>query len=262
MRLRRGRDRADILAVTPAKCLAFGAVMALGFSSMHAQAGAGASQPEPAGRVIESLTLHLELAGLKAAKAPEVFEGELVLSVSGPYRSVAAAFAHEGFATLHAYERNRQGIFVLAYPVPLKRTEPLEYRIVADGVWTLDPSNPERRSDAATGVDVSVAQVPYLSDLHLGVYRLLDEDGRTARFLFRGASGEAVTVCGDFDNWDPFIHEMSETSPGLYRLDLPLPPGRHYYAFVYRGEELPDPLNPVKAANGDGKVVSVLVVAN
>jgi hypothetical protein len=207
------------------------------------------------------LNLHLELAGLKAARPPEVIEGELVLSAYGPYRAVAAAFAHEGFAILHPYERNRQGVFVLAYPVPLKRTEALEYRIVADGVWTLDPANSERLADPMTGVEVSVAQVPYLSDLHLGLYQLLDEDGRTARFLFRGASGESVSVCGDFDNWDPFIHEMEETSPGLYRLDLPLSPGRHFYAFVYRGEELPDPLNPVKASNRDGKVVSVLVAA-
>jgi 1,4-alpha-glucan branching enzyme len=105
-----------------------------------------------------------------------------------------------------------------------------------------------------------VARVPYLSDLHLGLYKLLGDDGRTARFLFRGESGESVTVCGDFDNWDPFIHEMSETSPGIYQLDLPLPQGRHYYAFVYRGEELPDPLNPEKAANREGKIVSVLTV--
>ena len=71
-----------------------------------------------------------------------------------------------------------------------------------------------------------------------------------------------MSVCGDFDNWDPFIHEMPETSPGYTGLDLPLPPGRHYYTFVYRGEELPDPLNPAKAANRDGKIVSVLQVAN
>ena len=69
-----------------------------------------------------------------------------------------------------------------------------------------------------------------------------------------------MTVCGDFDNWDPFIHELVETSPGIYELELPLPPGRHYYTFIYRGEALTDPLNPDKAANRDGKAVSVLNV--
>jgi hypothetical protein len=240
------------------------AVLAMALASLGLGAEGGAkplAQPKAAGRVIENLDLHLALAGMKAAKAPQVIEGELVLSVSGPYRAVAAAFAHEGFAQLHAYERNRQGVFVLAYPVPLKWAGgTLEYRIVVDGVWTIDPSDPERRSDPATGLELSVAAVPYLSDLHLGLYKVLGDDGRTARFIFRGASGESVTVCGDFNNWDPFIHEMSETSPGVYRLDLPLPRGKHYYDFVYRGEELPDPLNPAKAATRDGKEVSVVVV--
>jgi hypothetical protein len=223
--------------------------------------GKTAAQPRTAGRVIENLNLHLALAGLKVAEAPRVIEGELVLSASGPYRAVAAAFAHEGFAKLHAYERNRQGVFVLAYPVPLKwESGKLDYRVIVDGVWTTDPANPERVSDPATGLELSTAAVPYLSDLHLGLYKILGDDGHTARFIFRGEKGESVTVCGDFNNWDPFIHAMSETSPGVYQLELPLSRGRHFYDFVYRGEELPDPLNPAKAATRDGKEVSVLVV--
>jgi hypothetical protein len=248
--------------VTSIRYLLVSAAIAALLLPLGAEEGATLARSKTAGRVIESLPLHLELAGMKAAKAPEVMEGELLLSASGPYRAVAAAFAHEGFAILHPYERNRQGVFVLAYPIPLKRSEDLHYRVIVDGVWTIDPANPERREDPETGVELSVARVPYLSDLHLGLYRLLDEDGSTARFLFRAASGESVTVCGDFDNWDPFLYEMAETSPGIYQLDLPLSPGRHYYTFVYRGEALPDPLNPVKAASREGKVVSVLTVAN
>jgi hypothetical protein len=247
--------------VTSKKTAALAIAIAVASLSLWAEGAKAPVQPKTAGRVIESLPLHLALAGMKAAQAPRVVEGELVLSASGPYRSVAAAFAHEDFATLHPYERNRQGVFVLAYPVPLKwKAETLEYRIIIDGVWTVDPADPERRSDPATGLELSIARVPYLSDLHLGLYKVLAEDGRTARFLFQGASGESVTVCGDFNGWDPFIHEMSETSPGVYQLELPLPPGRHYYDFVYRGEELPDPLNPQKAATKEGREVSVLVV--
>lgn len=238
--------------------------MAAAFLSLQARLGSAEGstvEPKPAGRVIENLELHLALAGMKTARAPRVIKDELVLSVSGPYRSVAAAFAHEGFSTLHPYERNRQGVFVLAYPVPLKWDKgKLDYRVVIDGVWTLDPVAPERETDPDTGLEVSVASVPFLSDLHLGLYKILGEDGRTARFLFRGAAGESVAVCGDFNNWDPFIHAMEETSPGMYQLELPLPKGRHYYDFVYRGEELPDPLNPDKAATREGKEVSVLVV--
>jgi hypothetical protein len=249
--------------VTQLRCLAAAAALAIIAMPLGAEGSASPRpQPKVLGRVIESLPLHLEMSMLKAAKAPEAIEGELLLSASGPYRAVAAAFAHEGFAILHPYERNRQGVFVLAYPIPLKRSEALEYRVIVDGVWTVDPANPERRTDPASGLELSVARVPNLSDLHLGLYRLLGDDGRTARFLFRAASGESVSVSGDFDNWDPFIHAMPETSPGQYQLDLPLPPGTHYYCFIYRGESLSDPLNPAKASSADGKIVSVLTVAN
>jgi hypothetical protein len=252
-----GLPAADIIAVTSKEILVLALFAGAALSAFAAEGG-GPVQVKTAGRVIESLPLHLELASMKKAKAPEVIEGELVLSVSGPYRSVAAAFEHEGFAQLHAYEKNRQGVFVLAYPIPLKRSAAIEYRIIVDGAWMADPAAPERKIDQSSGLELSVAHVPYLSDLHMGKYQLLADDGRTARFLFRGESGESVTVCGDFDNWDPFLLEMSETSPGVYELSLPLSPGRHYYNFIYRGEALTDPLNPQKAANREGKVVSVL----
>jgi hypothetical protein len=213
-----------------------------------------------AAATVDSLPLHLLLAGMKSPQGPQVFEGSLVLSARGPYRFVGAAFEHEGFAVIHPFERNKQGVFVLAYRIPLKRSSPLVYRLIMDGVWTPDPSNPERFPDPATGLELSVAKVPNLSDLHLGLYKILGEDGRTAHFLFQGSPGEVVTVCGDFDNWDPFIHEMSETSPGTYELELPLSPGLHFYAYVYRGQVLPDPLNVDKASNREGKLVSVLVV--
>jgi len=208
----------------------------------------------------DSLSLHLKLSSIASARSPEVAEGALVLSVAGPYRFVGAAFQHEGFASIHAFSKNRQGVFVLAYPVPLKRSEPLAYRLVIDGVWTTDPANPRRFPDPVARVELSIADIPYISDLRLGVYRVLAEDGRTARFVFRAESGQVVTVCGDFDNWDPFIHEMIETAPGIYELELPLPVGIHYYTYIYRGQSLPDPLNPAKATSADGKVVSVLSV--
>jgi len=208
--------------------------------------------------VVESLPLHLLLSGMRRAGPPEAFQDWMVFSAAGPYRFVGAAFEHEGFAVIHPFERNENGVFILALPVPLKRREGLVYRIVKDGAWSCDENNPRRRLDPVGGVELSVVDVPYLSDLHLGKYAILGEDGRTARFIFRGAPGETVAVCGDFDNWDPFIHAMAETSPGVYELSLPLSPGAHCYAFVYRGELVADPLNPEKATDPEGRAVSVL----
>jgi hypothetical protein len=208
---------------------------------------------------IESLSLHLHLAALREAQAPEVLEGYLILTAKGPYRSVAAAFESEGYTRIHPYERNRQGVFILAMPVPLKTREPIAYRMIVDGAWMADPLNP-LKGEGRAGIAVSFAMVPYLSDEKPGLYRILAEDGRTARFLFKGAPGMVVTVAGSFNNWDPFLYEMSETSPGVYELEVSLTPGTHYYAFYYDGDEHPDALNLQKASDREGRVVSVLVV--
>jgi len=50
---------------------------------------------------VTSVNLHLYLSGLKEARAPAVVEEHLVLSVSGPYRFVGAAFANEDWNSVH-----------------------------------------------------------------------------------------------------------------------------------------------------------------
>jgi len=243
--------------------LALALAATLGAGAQHGGSAKPATAVEkPKGMLIESLPLHLHLAGLAKADSPRIVEGHLVLSAAGPFRFVGAAFEPEGFAVIHPFDRNAQGVFVFAWEVPPHRAGPLAYRLVVDGVWIPDPANPRRVVDRSSALELSVADLPDVSDLRLGVYRHLLGEGRVARFIFQAAPGEIVSVCGSFDNWDPFIHEMRETRPGTYELELPLPPGVNYYCFVYRGESLPDPLNASRAVTVDGKVVSALVVGN
>lgn len=207
----------------------------------------------------ESVDLHLRLVSMKEAGPPLIFEDRLILSAKGPWRSVSAAFESEGFTTLHPYLRNKQGVFLLVLPLPLKAKAPIAYRLVVDGAWIADPFNP-LRAESSSGSFVSLAQVPYLSDEVAGAYHILDRDGHTAHFLFKGEAGMVVTLAGTFNNWDPFLYEMEETSPGVYRLDLSLLDGVHYYAFYYDGEAHADPLNIDRATAPSGQVVSALAV--
>jgi hypothetical protein len=229
------------------------ALLLFALSAILLQAGLASGTPE------ESLDLHSRLVSMKEAGKPEVFEDRLILSAKGPWRSVAAAFESEGFATLHPYERNRQGVFLLVLPLPIKARSPIAYRLVVDGAWIVDPLNP-LRTETRSGVLVSLAQVPYLSDEVPGRYLILGEDGHTAHFLVKAEPGLVVTLAGSFNNWDPFLYEMEETSPGVYRLDLSLLDGIHYYAFYYHGEAHWDRLNEERATAPSGEVVSVLYV--
>lgn len=209
---------------------------------------------------VQSLALHLHISGLSDAQPPLIVDDHLVLSVKGPYRYVGAAFAHEQWKEIHSFERNRYGIWVLAVPLPYGDAMNTVYRLVLDGLWAADPSNPERVRDPDTGATVSAVHFPARSRTVLGVWNPAKAGG--AVFWFQGESGQRVCVAGSFNAWDPFIHEMTEVAPGSYRLELDLPPGEYYYVFVYRGESIPDPINSRLLYGRDGRPVSALTVAS
>lgn len=208
---------------------------------------------------VYSLTLHLHIASLTEAEPPAIVDDHLVLSVQGPYRFVGAAFSHEDWREIHAFERNRNGIWVLAVPLPYGDPMTSSYRLVLDGLWAADPNNPERARDPASGASVSLLRLPGREKIVLGVWDPANAEGAT--FWFEGEPGQRVTVSGSFNGWDPFIHELEEVAPGKYRLDLDLGPGEYYYVYIYRGERVPDPLNSRLLYGKDGRAVSAITVA-
>lgn len=208
---------------------------------------------------IDNTTLHIHLAGLSNARAPEIVEDWLVLSVKGQYRYVGAAFSHENWSKTHAFEKNREGVWVLAIPLPYGDASHATYRLILDGLWVADPSNPERVLDRTSGVSLSVLHFPGRSRTVLGVWDPAGPDG--AVFWFKGMPGERVSVAGNFNAWDPFIHELEEIAPGEYMLKLNLPVGEYYYVFVYRNEFIPDPLNSQMLYSRDGRYVSWLKIS-
>lgn len=207
---------------------------------------------------VTSLPLHLHLSGLKEARPPEIVDSFLVLSAKGPYRHVGASFSFEDWSRVLSFELNRNGVFVLAVPLPYGARSVVSYRLVLDGMWSADPSNPRRERDPATGASMSVLTLPERPIAVLGAWDPGSEGKAT--FLFNGEPGRVVSVAGTFNGWDPFIHELDETAPGRYELSLDLAPGEYLYAFVYRGERIPDPINKRRAYSRSGEALSALTI--
>jgi len=86
-------------------------------------------------------------------------------------------------------------------------------------------------------------------------------DMRRVEFHLEAAPGLSVFLTGDFNNWDPHAHPMSEASAdGRYKLAIRLPPGKHEYLFVIDDEWCRDPQNPDAVPNAYGSTNSVLTV--
>ena len=204
--------------------------------------------------------VHLAVTGMERPEPPHFIDGNLIVSYDSPrqLRFVGAAFEHEQFRRTHAFFKNDHGVFVLIYPVPDDKTiTELRYRIVADGLWIPDPTAEYTVRDM-NGLELSRVPIPPRFR-RITEVPFIQPDGRT-RFIYSGAPGNKVYIAGGFNNWDPFMHRMTETDPGTYEITLRLQPGEHFYYFVSNGLKVLDPRNPRKGTDYEGTEASLFRV--
>jgi hypothetical protein len=209
---------------------------------------------------------------------PVFFENSVIFTAPSDLRRVGVAFAHENFSRVYWFRQllvpqdrlnapippgqrmpdphRDSGIQFYVYQVPDHINE-LEYRLVVNGLWTVDPANSVVRRDPISGLNLSVLSVPSRRALR---HNPLSGLPAGLNFLFRGPPGEKVTVAGNFNNWDPFMFELKEGPPGVYSISIPLPPGTYHYVFFHRGQRYVDPQNPQRIYARDGSAASMIVI--
>ncbi|MDR0568551.1 MAG: isoamylase [Spirochaetaceae bacterium] len=226
---------------------------------------------------IESSYFIDHLLSITEPGKPEIFEDGVIFTAPSAYNRVGIAFAHEGFGKVYwfkklvypedesaqtdkakkakgpAYIDSGVAFHVFTLPPDLKE---VEYRLIINGLWTTDPANPVTRIDRTSGAAYSVVSVPEVKKAAASP----TAPAGSILFKYKGPPGETITVAGNFNGWDPFMYELRETSPGLYTLILPLPPGVYHYVFFHRGERIVDPTNRQRVYTKDGKAASLAVV--
>ena len=82
------------------------------------------------------------------------------------------------------------------------------------------------------------------------------------RFVFVDSHASSVALVGDFNEWTKGATELKLSgAPGVWAVSVPLPAGRHEYAFIVNGKRwVADPL-AVKSSDEFGTESSVIRVA-
>jgi hypothetical protein len=85
---------------------------------------------------------------------------------------------------------------------------------------------------------------------------------RAIQFVLAAPGASQVSLVGDFNGWDSAATPLQPVgAAGVWSVEVPLPPGRHEYAFVIDGREWrPDPAAPRALANEYGPPNSVITV--
>ncbi len=211
-------------------------------------AGAWAANP---------VNLDIAIKSIDSTQPPKMVQDELILSLkpSHPVRFVGARFANESWKILHPYALNEKGVFVLDYPVP-EGVREIRYRVVVDGLWMSDPSNPVSNVDT-TGVEFSLYTLE--SEPARPILNPKPAEAGALTFVFNGNPGRRVSLVGDFNNWDPFMDPLDETSPGSYSITLRVPAGQHWYYFFTDGRRVLDRYNAQRGVDPDGMTVSAFI---
>jgi hypothetical protein len=202
--------------------------------------------------------MHLAIISTEEAGEPRLIGRKVLFTYEAqdePLRSVGIAFAHENYAEVHSFARNRYGVFVFAYEAP-PELDSLTYRLVVDGIWTRDPHAP-RFIRTREGVLLSSLELPDPEEQQRGAPRR-GTSGEVV-FTYRSEDAGRVSIAGTFNRWDPYLHVMREDPrrEGLFRISLPLSEGTHYYYFVVDGRRTLDPSNPRRADSSNGGKVNV-----
>jgi hypothetical protein len=94
----------------------------------------------------------------------------------------------------------------------------------------------------------------------------LSDTSRVIKFVLVAPHAATVSVVGDFNNWDAQATPMTRTpTGGTWSVAIPLPSGRHVYAFVVNGVNgssrwVADPTAPLAPEDGLGAPNSVVLV--
>jgi hypothetical protein len=195
--------------------------------------------------------------------APVVTEDYILFTADAKYRSVGIAFDFENYKIVHPFQIltttdadriKTKKHMIFCY----KRTHELDsikYRLIIDGLWTTDPLNPLKEYDNDVNLYFSKVNVPH----GIKICTAQTDDNYT-NFIYKGESGLHVNLAGNFTNWDPWIYELKETEPGLYKLELPLPKGKYIYSYYIGLTPVLDNSNPNKVFTDDGRTANVLYV--
>ncbi|MBQ8012931.1 MAG: isoamylase [Treponema sp.] len=206
---------------------------------------------------------NLVLTDIMGIRAPYISNNYAVFTAPVTSNSIGIAFDFEEFRTIHYFQLRKnygyEGDVTSSYyfyiaEIPKKRSR-LCYRLIIDGLWTIDPQNPNQIYNEVENYSLSYIDLP---PEEIEITEKL-ANGLT-HFVCHSESGKKIRLGGTFTNWDSWIYEMKETEPGKYVLDIPLHPGTYYYSYYNGITAFLDETNPSRGYSTDGRIVSCITI--
>lgn len=234
-------------------------ILISGATELFAAGKKSAPQPEQK----DTYEYDLIVTSITEVKAPYVSGNYIVFTAPNTARTIGIAFDFENFNKIHNFQLHKnygyEGDVTSSYYFYLlekpKKLHKIYYRLIIDGLWTTDPTNSNVFYNNIEGYTLSCINIPYTEKFATETL-----DNGLTHFVCFAESGKKIRLGGTFTNWDSWIYEMKETTPGRYEIDLPLHAGTYYYSYYNGISSFIDETNPQKGYASDGRIVSCITI--
>ena len=212
---------------------------------------------------LQDSDLYTVLAHTNSEVAPFIHGIHIIIPYYGDSKdTVFIAFEHENYTKTHAFASIEENPSLQVYIIP--RTDIIQeihYRLIINGIWTIDSQNPRFFIDNY-GIQVSSVLVPKLPLLFYEPIVLKDDTIRFYLYIdshkvplkdtnLNTISGidiveNPIFLTGSFTNWDPFLIRMNmlDDNKNLWYADVPIQQeGIHHYYYHATTTDFLDPKN-------------------
>ncbi len=186
-------------------------------------------------------------------QSPLILSNSILFFYKGSAQSVEISGSFVSWRSNIKMEESRSNLWVLNYKDRLDSGEYL-YRIKVDGYWIADPMNPESVMDyGRERLSVLKLNRDFVPDAAFPFWI----SNNTYLFRYKNTNAQIVTIAGDFNNWNPYSHQLEYKGAGIFETELILEPKKIYlYSFVEDGHWVADPDNKQQFVNDIGRPVS------
>lgn len=159
--------------------------------------------------------------------------------------------------------------FLERLAVPLREAVPLSDRVERKVLARLRTGagpmpGPALRPAAAAALAAGIAAAfvgGVLVGRRTGHPAVAERGPRTVEFALRTPADSAVSLVGDFNDWDPRATPLHPEPGGVWTVTVPLRPGRYRYTFMVDGSWRRDPAAPRALEDDFGTPTSVITIA-
>lgn len=186
-------------------------------------------------------------------QSPLILSNSIIFFYRGPATTVKLAGDFNNWSNSLSMEQTRSNLWVLSLRTRIPKGK-YKYRLQVDGFWIPDPMNPEFENDYGR---------QKLSILHLTKDFIPKRkfpfwvSNNIYRFQYQSTNAQIITIAGDFNNWNPYSHQLTHKGAGIFEIELELNPKKIYlYSFIRDGTWVPDPNNRKQYVNDINRAVN------